>query len=142
MIFAPSWLSLPPTSLATEATPTNMSTNTIPMNTTPMNTTPMNKSPSSAMIASTPAPLENTASMSKLPMVSLNPRDQSASPTPTVNLSTSNSSLMPAVTSQNPLLSQLPQLSPTKFPNSSLTRSHSLQLTHKAPRRHTPKYFS
>merc|ERR1719154_679356 len=116
----------------------------------------MNKLPSSAMIASTPAPLENTASMSKLPMeskgpnpdtdqapmVPLNPRDQSASPTPTVNLSTSNSLLMPAVTSQNPPLSQLPQLSPTKFPNSSLTRSHSLQLTHKAPKRHTPKYFS
>merc|ERR1719154_767851 len=76
------------------------------------------------------------------PMVPLNPRDQSASPTPTVNLSTSNSSLMPAVTSQNPPLSQLPQFSPTKSPNSCLTRSHSLQLTHKAPKRHTPKYFS
>merc|ERR1719154_664228 len=76
------------------------------------------------------------------PMVPLNPKDQSASPTLTVNLSTSNSSLMLPVTNQNPPLSPLPQLSPTKFPNSSLTRSHSLQLTHKAPKRHTLKYFS
>merc|ERR1711908_268923 len=72
----------------------------------------------------------------------LNPKAQSASPTPTVNLSISNSSLMTPVTNQNPPLSQLPQLSPTKFPNSCLTRSHLLQLTHKAPKRHTPKYFS
>merc|ERR1719154_443221 len=62
-------------------------------------------------------------------MVPLNPKDQSASPTPTVNLSTSNSSLMPAVTNQNPPLFQLLQLSPTKFPNSSLTRSNLLQLS-------------
>merc|ERR1719154_274345 len=76
-------------------------------------------------------------------MVPLNPKDQSASPTPTVNLSTSNSSLMPAVTNQNPPLSQLPQLSPTKSPNSSLTRSNLLQKTPKAPKRpDTPKYFS
>merc|ERR1719154_800976 len=77
-----------------------------------------------------------------VPMVLLNPKDQSASPTPTVNLSSSHSWLTPVVTSLNPQLSQLPLPSPTKFPNSCLTRSHSLQLTHKAPKRHTPKYFS
>merc|ERR1712226_1748700 len=72
-------------------------------------------------------------------MAPSNPRDPSDSLTPTETPSTLPSSLMLRDTSPSLPLSQLPPLSPTQFPNSSLTRSPSLPP--RAPRKaHTHKY--